>query len=129
MWKNVWNNDGIPKINIVLWLLAQNKLLTVENLSKRGFKGHFRCELCRQTLESSQHIFLECEYSKHVWHLVYLELTHKISWPSSCKFLVGKWGSAYKSSFYGKSVFQRTWKASSKFVCWHLWLARNKAIF
>jgi hypothetical protein len=41
MWKNVWNNDGIPKINIFLWLLAQNKLLTVENLSKRGFKGPF----------------------------------------------------------------------------------------
>jgi hypothetical protein len=60
---------------------------------------------------------------------VYLELTHKISWPSSCKSLVGKWGSAYQGSFYGKSVFQRTWKASSKFVCWHLWLARNKAIF
>jgi hypothetical protein len=25
--------------------------------------------------------------------------------------------------------FQRVWKASSKYVCQHLWLARNKAIF
>lgn len=38
-WRSVWHTDGLPKVNIFCWQLAQNKLLTGENLIKRGFLG------------------------------------------------------------------------------------------
>jgi hypothetical protein len=54
---------------------------------------------------------------------------HNIVWPSTCRVLIGKWSKVYKGSFNNKPTFHHVWKASSKFVCWQLWLARNKAIF
>jgi hypothetical protein len=33
-----------------------------------------------------------------------------------------------RRNFDAPSLLQRTWKASSKYVCWKLWLARNKVI-
>jgi hypothetical protein len=91
--------------------------------------GPFRCALCRQDLESSSHLFLDCIFSKQVWHLVYSELMHNIAWPSTCRAMIGKWSKVYKGSFSNKPTFHRVWKASIKFVCWKIWLARNKAIF
>jgi hypothetical protein len=68
-------------------------------------------------------------FSKQMWHLVYSEIMHIIVWPSTCKAMIGKWSKVYKGSFSNKLAFHRIWKASIKFVCWQLWLARNKAIF
>jgi hypothetical protein len=90
MWKNIWNNDGLPKINIFCWILAHGKLITGDNLNKRGFQGPFRCAMCCQNLERTHHLFSDCEFSKQVWHLVYLELIHKISWPATSKTLLVK---------------------------------------
>jgi hypothetical protein len=56
-----------------------------ENLSKRGFQGPFRCALCLKNLEMSHHLFLECEFSKQVWKLVYSKLFHKVVWPQLLK--------------------------------------------
>jgi hypothetical protein len=50
IWRNIWNKYGLPKINIFCWILAHGKLLTGENLNKRGFQGPFRCALCLQSL-------------------------------------------------------------------------------
>ena len=63
MWKKVWQSDCIPKINCFIWLLMHNKLLTVDNLSKRGIEGPSRCALCNSDLESALHLFLQCSVS------------------------------------------------------------------
>lgn len=34
IWKNIWNSDGIPKVNFFCWLLVQRKILTTENMEK-----------------------------------------------------------------------------------------------
>jgi hypothetical protein len=129
IWKEIWNSDGLPKINIFGWQLAHNKLLTGENLLKRGFVGPYRCALCNQDFESTEHLFLNCNFSKQVMHIVYSELTNQISWSASCRSLIGKWSKSYKGSLNKKLIFRRTWKASIKYVCWKIWLARNKIIF
>jgi hypothetical protein len=43
--------------------------------------------------------------------------------------MLGNWGRHYNGFFHGKSFFKRIWVSLSKFVCWQIWLARNKAIF
>jgi hypothetical protein len=106
MWRNIWNNDGLPKINIFCWILAQGKLLTGENLIKRGFQGPFCCALCKKNLETTQHLFLDCEFSKQVWKTVYEELFHKIAWPSNCKTLLGKWGTSIRDPFMESLCFK-----------------------
>ena len=36
-WKKVWNKLSWPKCNFFLWLVAQKKCLTWDNLQRRGF--------------------------------------------------------------------------------------------
>ena len=45
IWKEMWSPNNLPKINIFCWQLAHNKLLTGENLKKKGYMGSFRCVL------------------------------------------------------------------------------------
>jgi hypothetical protein len=36
IWKRIWSNMGMMKINIFSWILSHGKILTSENLKKRG---------------------------------------------------------------------------------------------
>ena len=46
IWKKVWHTDSIPKVNSFIWILLHNKLLTAENLRKRGINEPSWCPLC-----------------------------------------------------------------------------------
>jgi hypothetical protein len=42
----VWKINVPPKIQFFLWLLAHNKLVTVDNLNKRGMPKLVQCQFC-----------------------------------------------------------------------------------
>jgi hypothetical protein len=73
-WKLVWDKLALPKVNFFFWMLVQNKLLTGDNLEKRKIAGPHRCALCRSNSETTQHLFLECNFAKEVWRLSLLDL-------------------------------------------------------
>jgi hypothetical protein len=63
MWK--WN---VPlKIKLFTWLLAENKILSWEILQRRGFSGPGICLLCKLNVETTQHLFLDCDFAVEVW--------------------------------------------------------------
>jgi hypothetical protein len=128
-WKNIWNNDGLPKINTFCWTLLHRKILTGENLSKRGIHGPFRCALCKKESDTIQHIFLECSYVHRVWEIILQNLYNKVRWPNTINHLLQNWKSRYKGSLKNKATFQRIWTTLPKYVSWKIWLARNKALF
>ena len=70
LWKKAWHPHSIPKVNSFIWILLHNKLLTAENLRKRGILGPSRCPLCSSAEETSSHIFLQCKVSLIVWRIV-----------------------------------------------------------
>jgi hypothetical protein len=129
IWKEIWNSNNLPKINIFCWQLAHNKILTRGNLIKRVFLGPFRCALWNSSREISDHLFLHCSFTKQVMNSVYKELASFVAKPTNTRSLIGKWAKQYKGKLQGKQYFNRVWKASIKFVCWQIWIARNKRIF
>ena len=70
IWKFVWSSYCLPKVNFFSWLLVHKRVLTWENPSKRGFHGPFRCCLCNDDVETSDHLFIECDFFHLVWELV-----------------------------------------------------------
>ena len=46
IWKHNWNNKTLPKIDVFTWTLIHQRLLTGENMERRGIAGPFRCPLC-----------------------------------------------------------------------------------
>eukprot|EP00253_Pinus_taeda_P034784 PITA_34784 len=69
-WKKAWDSLALPKVNFFFWTLVHNKLLTGDNLEKRNIAGPHRCVLCNNNLETTQHLFLECNFAKAVWGII-----------------------------------------------------------
>ena len=66
-WHFVWKNAGSLKDKITLWIALSNKLLTWDNLIKRGWKGPIWCLLCHSNEEIGSHLFVSCHYGELVW--------------------------------------------------------------
>jgi hypothetical protein len=60
---------------------------------------------------------------------MYKELAPNVANPTNTRSMLDKWETQYKGMLKGKHRFSRVWKASIKFVCWQIWLTRNKKIF
>jgi hypothetical protein len=120
LWKKIWNNDGLPKINIFCWIMIYKKLLTAKNLRKRGIQGPSRCEMCATTEETIQHLFFECNISKEVWLCAFVGISHRVQWPASWVDMFTFWRRNYQGSFKNKNTFKRVWTTLPKFICWKL---------
>ena len=53
----IWNSNLPRKICCFIWLALMNKLLTWDNLQKRGWTGLGICALCSKDVESVEHLF------------------------------------------------------------------------
>jgi hypothetical protein len=62
----VWKNKIPPKIHLFFWLLAHNKLLTRDNLSKRQNMDDLTCVFSNE-IESCHHLFFDCVVSSNLW--------------------------------------------------------------
>ena len=46
VWQNIWRHQGWMKIKLFMWLVHHRKILTWDNIRKRGVLGTSRCQLC-----------------------------------------------------------------------------------
>jgi hypothetical protein len=66
--------DIPPRIHVFLWLLANNKLLTRDNLAKRRHVEDKSWLFCSES-ESVHHLFFDCFATKLVWPIIF-DLLH-----------------------------------------------------
>eukprot|EP00253_Pinus_taeda_P013625 PITA_13625 len=100
-----------------------------DNLTKRKFEGPHRCALCRCQLETAQHLFLDCAFTKKVWGLLLDEFQTSLPQQTSVSEMFATWCASYPKGIFPKSFWRRIWIALLKFVCLQLWLTRNQQIF
>jgi ribonuclease HI len=129
VWKQIWECFSIPKVNFFFWTLYQNKILTGENLCKRNILSPHRCVFCKKALETTTHIFLECEYAQKTWTSFLTDLKVRPPANSTISEMFVSWNASYPHSIAAKSLWSKVWTAVPKYVCWKLWLARNDIIF
>jgi hypothetical protein len=60
---SVWDLKIPPRVQIFLWILFQNKIMTRDNLRHRGIQKLLGCELCSE-IEFVKHLFFDCLVSK-----------------------------------------------------------------
>jgi len=60
-----WNLPG--KIICFSWLCLKNKIYTWDDLFHRGWIGSNWCPLCKEVVETIQHILVECKFTQSVW--------------------------------------------------------------
>ena len=64
--QSIWGATIPLKIKIFLWLVKQNRVLTRDNLSRRGWSGNMQCVYCSE-MESVNHLFVNCHYAGSIW--------------------------------------------------------------
>jgi hypothetical protein len=71
----VWKLQIPPRVQIFLWLLAKNKVLTRDNLGKR--RVYDKTCLFYNELATVHHLFFDCYVAKRIWLILFeiLELS------------------------------------------------------
>ena len=109
--------------------MAREKILTADNLQKRGWPHQDRCALCNGPLETCLHLALLCPFTRAVWNLILHwehfdasiilsaeDPTHLISWWEEVQSKITK---DDRKRFNGLVIY----------TVWNIWKERNRRIF
>ncbi|XP_026444936.1 uncharacterized protein LOC113345345 [Papaver somniferum] len=67
-WKQIWNLNILPKVNMFCWKVVSYALALRNNMSKYVKDSEPYCMLCdNQDLEDEMHLFFHCNFAKKVW--------------------------------------------------------------
>ncbi|KAK1434366.1 hypothetical protein QVD17_00105 [Tagetes erecta] len=67
--KMVWFPYCIPRHAFHMWLVFLGKLNTQDRMKKWDM-NMMCCVFCYKGMDSHEHLFFECDYSREVWHLI-----------------------------------------------------------
>ena len=67
VWKKLWKNQGWMKTKLFMWLVHDKKILTQENIEKRGVSSPSRCQLCESQEETMEHLLNLCIFTSLLW--------------------------------------------------------------
>eukprot|EP00253_Pinus_taeda_P018718 PITA_18718 len=118
-WRIVWERNWWPKVSIFFWLASKNKILTWDQIQKKGFIGPSRCCLCNSEGETRNHLLINCPFAKTLW------IGKPENVPREFNEVVFQWN---KEVFQCK-VVRRAWDLISGFILWMIWKERNHRIF
>ncbi|XP_074283945.1 uncharacterized protein LOC141608498 [Silene latifolia] len=60
----ITNHLIIPRHKFTVWLIAHNRLLTMDRLMKMNIAHENECYFCGDAAESIDHLFFQCDFSK-----------------------------------------------------------------
>jgi hypothetical protein len=109
-----------------LWQVMHERVWTSERLQSRGLDSHGPCALCSQEVESLNHLFVGCSFSREIWFKCLHRLGLQQFMPAATDTLLKWW---FRSR---KRIAKPRRKASDSFVflvSWQLWLECNARVF
>ena len=106
IWKNLWEDPMLQKIDIFCWTMVHGRILTGQNLEKCGIEGPFRCPLCRVNSETIMHLFFIFPYARDVWDHLTIPWFDKIELPGNAQNWFVNWEKEYKGDLVKKKESQ-----------------------
>jgi len=124
-WKKNWEGKWWPKATIFSWLASRGRILTWDNIQKRGMYGPSMCSLCIKENETQEHLLNKCPYARCLWEEIRVLFGKTKRDPDNIRNTLIQWG---KWNFQRK-VARRIWNLAVGFVIWSIWRERNRRIF
>jgi hypothetical protein len=113
-------------VRFFAWILLRHKILTANNLAKRGWPHDPMCPLCNAAPETPTHLCLECPFTQNVW----MHLTSHLGRQDlqiAASHTISAWWRRLLHSFdkKQKAKFDRL----MLYFWWNIWKERNRRIF
>jgi hypothetical protein len=124
-WDKLWNIPQWPKIKIFQWLILHNRILTWDNLRKRGFTGPSRCHLCQTQEETTNHLLDECAYTAELWDWAasIFRQSDRICGNIATKIKL------WRENYSNQVEVNLCWILTPGMIIWSTWKERNRCTF
>ena len=119
----IWNNWVPPKVSVFTWEVWWGKVLTGDQLKRRGFQLANRCLMCKEE-ENLGHLFLHCPTIWRFWALLIALLGMEWVFLLRIRDLMMGW-----STFPIRKEAKKLWKAALSSLLWAVWKERNRVTF
>ena len=122
-WKSIWRTKAPRRVRFFIWSAAWNKILTCDNLSKRGYTLVSWCCMCRCNGETVNHLLIHCSVARALWS--WILGVFGIAWvlPHSVSELLFSWWNALGR--HSSDV----WNLVPLCLMWTVWKERNSRTF
>ena len=120
----IWNPVVPPKIGVFAWEATWGKVLTLDQLRRRGMIFVNRCFMCGEDEENIDHLLIHCKSAKMLWNLFLSIVGTCWVFPQTVIHTLLAW----QGAAVGKKR-KRIWLAAPLCIFWTLWRARNKLGF
>ena len=122
--ERIWRARMPPKVAFFVWEASWGKVLTQEQLQRRGFSLANRCFLCLSEEETVDHLLLHCVKTRVLWNLLFS--LFGISWTLSCTVKTTLLG--WNGGFVGKRR-KKAWQMAPLCIFGSVWKERNRLAF
>jgi hypothetical protein len=123
-WRSVWKAKAPSKVAFFLWTASLGKILTTDNLRKRGIIIMDWCCMCKAGGESVNHLFIHCPVASDLWNMFFHLFGVLWVMPKGVVDLLSGWNGPSVRSEAGK-----IWKILLHCIMWCLWCERNARSF
>ena len=120
----IWNSCIPPKVSVFTREVWWGKVLTMDQLKKRGFQLTSRCPLCKEDEETIDHFLFHCPSVWGFWVAILSLLGVVWACPLLFKELMVAW-----ATFPIKKKARNTWNAALPCLLWAIWKERNRVVF
>eukprot|EP00253_Pinus_taeda_P022226 PITA_22226 len=125
IWKKLWRHKGWMKIKLFMWLVHHRKILTWDNIRKRGMLGPSKCQLCEAQEETMEHLLNSCIFTARLWDIFATIFNQSDRDKESITNTLNNW----RNNFSDYEILNSAWALFLSFIIWNVWKERNKIIF
>jgi hypothetical protein len=122
-WKIIWGVKAPRRISFFLWTAACGKILTCDNLMKRGHVLAAWCCMCKKGGETVDNLLIHCEVASTLWSFVFKRFG--IQWVLPAKVIDLLYGWFNGLGKHSSDI----WNLVPHCLMWSLWHERNSRIF
>jgi hypothetical protein len=120
-WRSIWQSRVPHKVAVFSWLVAQGKILTLDNLRCPGIWVLDWCFMCKRAGESVNRLMIHCEYAQELWSMIFCLFGVSWAMPQTTYELLHCWRR--------KGPTYVVWNAIPSCLMWLLWRERNQRAF
>ncbi|XP_018474115.1 uncharacterized protein LOC130507406 [Raphanus sativus] len=120
-YKAVWFKHATPRYSFITWVAMRGRLATGDRMLVWSGNIDATCVLCKNPLETIQHLFFECPYSAQVWEALMKGVMvdqYMGDWETLIRLIVDDTGWSKVKVFVMRYMFQAT--------IYMIWRERNR---